>query len=446
MTSNLLDLIKRGLPADFSDLASKAVGESPGATQTALTAALPALVGAIAQKGATAEGAQSLLSLLDNPAVSTGAAANLSARVEGAQDRAAVTIGGSGLLGSLLGDKAGALAGTLASVAGLRNSQSASSLLALLAPIVLGFIKKIVGEQGLGASGLASLLAGQGPFLQGTLDRRLTSALGFASPSSLLDSLGGKATAAMGAAGAAIGSAGAAVGSAGTAIGSAGATAASTAQRAGAAAASAAEQTGAAAASAAQRTGTAAADVAAGAARGTSGWMRWLPWVIGAIIVLFLLSRLSTCSETADKSATAPPANAPTATAPPAMAPAAPPPAMTAPPASTAAPAAATSGLPANVYFDVGSAALSDDAKKAVAGAADAAKQAGGKVELTGYTDKTGDAAKNEDLAKNRAVAVKDALVAAGLEESAIVMKPPAFVTGGGSDNEARRVEITKAP
>ena len=48
MTSNLLDLIKRGLPADFSDLASKAVGESPGATQTALTAALPALVGAIA--------------------------------------------------------------------------------------------------------------------------------------------------------------------------------------------------------------------------------------------------------------------------------------------------------------------------------------------------------------------------------------------------------------
>ena len=407
MTSNLFDLIKRGLPADFSDLASKAVGESPGATQTALTAALPVLVGAIAQKGATAEGAQSLLSLLDNPAVSTGAVANLSALVDGAQDRAALTSGGSGLLGSLLGDKASALAGTLASVAGLRNGQSASSLLALLAPIVLGFIKKIVGEQGLGASGLASLLAGQAPFLQGTLDRRLTSALGFASPSSLLDSLGGKATAAMGEAGAAIGSAGAP-------IGSAGATAASTAQRAGAAAASAAERTGAAAASAAQRTGPAAADVAAGAARGTSGWMRWLPWVIGVIIVLFLLSRLSTCSETADKSATAPPANAPAATAPSAMAPAAPPPAATAPPSSTAAPAGASSGLPANVYFDVGSATLSDDAMKAVAGAADAAKQAGGKVELTGYTDKTGDAAKNEELAKNRAVAVKDALVAAG--------------------------------
>ncbi|HKU87281.1 MAG TPA: DUF937 domain-containing protein, partial [Casimicrobiaceae bacterium] len=193
--TNLLDLIKQGLPSDFSDLAGKVVGESPGATQTALTAALPALLGAIAQKGSTADGAQSLLLLLENPNVSTGALANLSGLLGGGQNSTSLTSAGSGLLGSLLGDKVGALAGTLASVAGLRNSQSASSLLALLVPIVLGFIKKFVGEKGLGASRLASLLAGQGQFLQGTLDRRLTSALGFASPSSLLDSLSGKASA-----------------------------------------------------------------------------------------------------------------------------------------------------------------------------------------------------------------------------------------------------------
>ena len=72
--------------------------------------------------------------------MSTGALANLSGLLGGGQSSASLTSAGSGLLGSLLGDKAGALAGTLASVAGLRNSQSASSLLALLAPIVLGFI------------------------------------------------------------------------------------------------------------------------------------------------------------------------------------------------------------------------------------------------------------------------------------------------------------------
>jgi hypothetical protein len=192
MTTNVLDLIKHGLPGNFSDLAGKLVGESPGATQTAVTSALPALVAAIAQKGATADGAQGVLSLLDNPALNTGALSNLSGLL-GGQGSTSLTNAGSGLLSSLLGDKSEALAGTLASVSGLRNAQSASSLLALLAPIVLTFIKRLVSEKGLGASGLASVLAGQGQFLQGTLDRRLTGALGFASPSALLDSLGGKA-------------------------------------------------------------------------------------------------------------------------------------------------------------------------------------------------------------------------------------------------------------
>ena len=65
---------------------------------------------------------------------------------------------------------------------------------------------------------------------------------------------------------------------------------------------------------------------------------------------------------------------------------------------------------------------------------------------ITGYTDKTGDAARNEALAKSRAGAVRDALMAAGVPEASIEMKPPLFVEvgAGTSDAEARRVEITK--
>jgi hypothetical protein len=68
------------------------------------------------------------------------------------------------------------------------------------------------------------------------------------------------------------------------------------------------------------------------------------------------------------------------------------------------------------------------------------------KVIITGYTDKTGDAAKNEELAKNRAAAVRDALKAGGVPEASIDMKPPLFVEAGagGSEGEARRVEISK--
>jgi outer membrane protein OmpA-like peptidoglycan-associated protein len=114
--------------------------------------------------------------------------------------------------------------------------------------------------------------------------------------------------------------------------------------------------------------------------------------------------------------------------------------AVTAPaPAPAPAPAFA---LPASVFFDVNVAAIGDEGRKVIAAAAALAK-AGAKIDLTGYTDKTGDAARNEELSKERALAVKAALIAAGAPESAIGMKPPAFVTGSTDDRMARRVDIT---
>jgi outer membrane protein OmpA-like peptidoglycan-associated protein len=389
MAVNLLDLVKQGLPSNFADMAGKFLGESPGATQTALSSALPALLASIARQGSTPRGAQGLLSLLNNPAVSTGVLGNIGGLFSGGgQQATSMVTAGSGLLSSLLGDKAGGLASTLASVAGLKSSQSATNLLALAVPIVLGFIKKFVGDNGLNANGLASLLGSQGSFLQGALDSRLTSALGFTSPAAMLGSLASKSGDAMHAA-------------------------------------------GSAAAGTTQRAGAVASDVAADAARGAGGFMRWLPWLIAAAVALFLLSRLSSCGQQpADKAVVAPPAP--------------PPAAVTAPP--PAAPAVVATDLPTKVYFEVGQAALGDDAKKAIAGAVDAIKKDSAKVDITGYTDKTGDPAANETLAKNRAVAVRDALTAAGVPEASITMKPPFFVTGAANDAEARRVDITKSP
>jgi outer membrane protein OmpA-like peptidoglycan-associated protein len=64
-------------------------------------------------------------------------------------------------------------------------------------------------------------------------------------------------------------------------------------------------------------------------------------------------------------------------------------------------------------------------------------------VAISGFHDTSGNQRTNEELAKNRAVAVRDALKAAGLDEARIEMRKPEVTTGGGNADQARRVEVT---
>ncbi len=92
-------------------------------------------------------------------------------------------------------------------------------------------------------------------------------------------------------------------------------------------------------------------------------------------------------------------------------------------------------------YFASGSADLAAGAVDAMADLVKAAK-GGRTLVISGFHDATGDAVKNAALAKQRAVAVRDALKAAGVPERQIELKKPEQ-TAGGSDAEARRVEIS---
>ena len=382
MTANLLSLAQDALGEDFSKLAGQFLGESQGSTQTALSSLLPAVIGGIAQKGATPQGASGLMSLINGANLDVSSLGNIAGLfgAGGTGVNALLKAGTGSLVPGLFGDKGGAIVNALSSYSGIKSS-SATSLLAMVVPLVLTFLKKFMGEKSLDAKSLSSLLSSQGQNLQGMLDSRMSSALGFASPSAFLGSLGGQA--------------------------------ADTAKRAGAAVANGAGMAGSAAAAATTTT--------------KSGLMRWLPWLIGAAVLLFLWNLLSGKS-------TPPPAPAPTAAV---TAPA---------PAPAPAPAMVAVSLPAKVYFEVGAATIGADGSKTLGAVADMIKKDGLKVTVTGYTDKTGDVAKNEELAKSRASAVRDALKAAGVAEASIEMKPPMFVEVGaaGGDAEARRVEINK--
>jgi outer membrane protein OmpA-like peptidoglycan-associated protein len=372
MTTNLLSLAQQALGSDFSKVAGSFLGESPDATQSAVGSLLPAVLGGIARKGATTDGATSLMSLINGANFDVSQLSNVAGLFGGGGSaiNGLMKVGAGSFVPALFGDKSGALVSALSSAAGIKST-SATNLIAMVVSVVLMFLKKFIGDKGLNASSLASLLSSQGPSLQGALDSRITGALGFANPAAFLSGLGGQA-------------------------------------------ADAAKRVGAAAATTATATATSA----------KSGFMRWLPWIIGALVLLFLWNLFS------GKPA---PTTAPAPVTKPAAVPA-------------PAPAPVVAGLPAKVYFDVGSALIGAEGGKAIAAAADLLKKDGLKVSVTGYTDRTGDAAKNEELAKQRAAAVRDALKAAGVTEANIEMRPPMFVEVGaaGSDAEARRVEISK--
>jgi outer membrane protein OmpA-like peptidoglycan-associated protein len=367
MSANLLSLVQTALGGEFARLTGQYLGESVPSTRSALSSLLPVVLGGVAQKGATPEGASGLLSLINGSNLDTSILDNV-AGLFGTGNNALssmMKLGTSTLVPALFGDKAGGLVNALAGAAGIKSS-SATNLLAMAVPLIFTFLKKYVSQNNLSAGSLSSLLNGQGEILSGSLDSRLIGALGYANPAAMLSGLGG--------------------------------TAADTAKRAGA---------------------TAATPAAAATTASKSGLMRWLPWLIGAAILLALWNMFS------GKPTPPTPAPAPKAAAP------------------APAPVAA---YPFKAYFDAGSATIGPVAAATITAAAEAIKQDNAKVALTGYTDKTGDVAKNEELAKSRALAVRDALKAAGVAEGNIEMRPPVFVEAGtgGADQEARRVEINK--
>lgn len=133
-------------------------------------------------------------------------------------------------------------------------------------------------------------------------------------------------------------------------------------------------------------------------------------------------------------------ATAPVAAAPAAVTPSAPEPAPVAPRHDDAS-VVVENGV-VKFYFASGQADLAPGALDALEDAIAAAK-AGKRLVLSGFHDATGDPVTNAALAKRRALAVRDALVGAGVSTMALELKKPEESTGSGNDAEARRVEVT---
>jgi len=114
-------------------------------------------------------------------------------------------------------------------------------------------------------------------------------------------------------------------------------------------------------------------------------------------------------------------------------------------PKSGGTPAQPTTSPPpssTHIYFPSRLATLDTDAQRALRVASALYVGIGTQIEITGYADRTGNAAANVDLAKKRAAAVRDELVKLGVDPRRIKLVPPVNVTGSGSDDQARRVDV----
>ncbi len=112
------------------------------------------------------------------------------------------------------------------------------------------------------------------------------------------------------------------------------------------------------------------------------------------------------------------------------------------PGAPETAPVSAPSGASLTVHFASGKSTLDAEALRLLKGFAPAMKAGPNPIDVTGFADRTGNHAANVELAKRRATAVRDALVAEGIPADRVRLRAPQDVTGSGSDEQARRVEL----
>jgi len=87
---------------------------------------------------------------------------------------------GASLVAMIYGARQGGVLGSIASMVGMRNAGGATKLMGMLAPVVMGFIRKQRSADNLDSVGVQNLLADQKPFIADKLPEEMRNSLGIA--------------------------------------------------------------------------------------------------------------------------------------------------------------------------------------------------------------------------------------------------------------------------
>lgn len=246
MASNLVSYIAQMLTPDMIARIAAALGLDSSKVQGAVAAAVPALLAGLTGVAAQPDGAQKIA---DTARQQGGSLDNLIGMLSGG-DQTSLAQSGSQIISSLFGASNGSALGNAIGGASGIDQRASGSLLATLAPLVMGGLARQSGGD-LSANGIAGLLASQKDNIAAAL------------PSGVREMLGGTGL----------------LGSLGS-LGASAQSAASSATQAANQAARSATASAAAASAASQRAAAAAAPASS---------RNWLYWVIAALVLAGLL-------------------------------------------------------------------------------------------------------------------------------------------------------------
>ncbi len=165
MTPNILESLQSAFGGEIVGKLGQFLGEDPAKTRSALGSALPAILGGLVNKGASTQGASEILDMIRKGGFGEDTLKGLSGALSGGEATKSLLDAGTGLVSRIFGEKLSGVIEWICDSSKIKKS-AASSLLALVAPAVLGFLGREVKGANLNAAGLMNLLSGQEGFLK----------------------------------------------------------------------------------------------------------------------------------------------------------------------------------------------------------------------------------------------------------------------------------------
>ncbi|MEA5460566.1 OmpA family protein [Arcicella sp. LKC2W] len=157
---NLFGELKELLLGDVANKAANLLGEKEDKVKTAIEGLIPTFVGGLMKRASNEAGATTLMNVVKKGNHDGSIIEQIGNLVNNKDSFAQIVEKGNGLVSMLLPDKKSSIATMISQFAGVRNS-SATSLLSIVAPIVVGKLGKMVSTQNLDKAGLANTLLDQ---------------------------------------------------------------------------------------------------------------------------------------------------------------------------------------------------------------------------------------------------------------------------------------------